>query len=236
MDLAALKNMNLNKQIIINEFDKKETITDNLTNINDTLPNININLVNEFIKMYKETIVSTTEEQPKIYTLLEFFLNFYKKMEKLSEETCGNISAFNLSKMQKCIIDYENRFYPRNEKVNLDLILLNEQYTNAEKKQTQELKLGYYGSKIMYNDYKEIHPFFESQLKKSLSIFNAILEKSEQGKKQKIENERIKEEEEIKKIENPLIKKYGAKNSVNMTMVLRCNCQLPVRLISFSLK
>jgi len=32
------------------------------------------------------------------------------------------------------------------------------------------------------------------------------------------------------------IKKYGTKNSVNMTMVLRCNCQLPVRLISFSLK
>ena len=33
-----------------------------------------------------------------------------------------------------------------------------------------------------------------------------------------------------------IAKKYGAKNSVNMTMVLRCNCQLPVRLISFSLK
>jgi hypothetical protein len=106
-----------------------------------------------------------------------------------------------LSVLQKCIIDSEDNFYPRDEKVNLDLALFEEQYKDNALKQTTDIRIGYTGIKKMFDNYKHIHPFFESQLSKSLSEFNDNLDKLELEKKQQLEEERKKQEELNKKKE-----------------------------------
>jgi hypothetical protein len=193
---------------------KNNNLTDGaiqkLSQISDTLPEIDTDLLEEFIKDNKIPIVSSTDDSNsniksqqainEIYTLLEFFSNFYKKINQ-SEETCNNISGYNLSVLQKCIIDSEDNFYPRDENVNLDLALFEEQYKDNALKQTTDIRIGYTGIKKMFDNYKHIHPFFESQLSKSLSEFNNNLDKLELEKKQQLEEERKKQEELNKKKE-----------------------------------
>ncbi len=199
----------------IKQMNFKNNLTDDviqkLTKISNTLPNIDVNLLEEFVNENRTPIISSTDDNNKdlksqqaineVYTLLEFFLNFFKKINQSEEEICNNISEYNLSKLQKCITDSEGNFYPRDEKVDINLALSDEQYKNAVLKQTDKLRIGYVGIKRMYDNYKHIHPFFENQLSKSISEFNDNLDKLELEKKQKLEEETRKQEELNKKVE-----------------------------------
>jgi hypothetical protein len=199
----------------IKQMNFKNNLTDDviqkLTKISDTLPNIDVNSLEEFVNENRTPIISSTDDNNKglksqqaineVYTLLEFFLNFYKKINQSEEEICNNISEYNLSKLQKCITDSEGNFYPRDEKVDINLALSDEQYKNSVLKQTDKLRIGYVGIKRMYDNYKHIHPFFENQLSKSISEFNDNLDKLELEKKQKLEEEIRKQEELNKKVE-----------------------------------
>jgi hypothetical protein len=73
---------------------KNNNLTDGaiqkLSQISDTLPEIDTDLLEEFVKDNKIPIVSSTDDSNsniksqqainEIYTLLEFFSNFYKKL------------------------------------------------------------------------------------------------------------------------------------------------------------
>ncbi len=205
-----------------------DDIIEKITQISNTLPKIDTNLLEEFINEYKIPIISSTDESNseiksqqainETYTLFEFFSNFYKKLNQSEEETCDTISVYNLEKLQKCITDAEDAFYPRDEKINLDLALFEEQYKDAVLKQTKDIRIGYTGIKQMFDNYKHIHPFFENQLSKSISEFNDNLDKLELEKKQKLEEERKKQEELDKKkeIENEANKlKELARKAIN---------------------
>ncbi len=205
-----------------------DDIIEKITQISNTLPKIDTNLLEEFINEYKIPIISSTDESNsemksqqainETYTLFEFFSNFYKKLNQSEEETCDTISVYNLDKLQKCITDAENAFYPRDEKVNLDLALFEEQYKDSILKETKDIRLGYTGIKRMFDNYKHIHPFFENQLSRSISDFNDNLDKLELEKQQKLEEERRKQEELDKKkeIENEANKlKELARKAIN---------------------
>ena len=206
------------EQILLNKSQQmnfNSNLTDNMiekiTAISNTLPNINTNLLEEFVNDYKIPISSSSNENNsniksqqamnEIYTLFEFFSNFYKKLNKSKEETCNTISVYNIDKLHKCIIDTESSFYPRDEKVNIDIALLEEQYKDAVVKQTKDIRFGYSGIKKMFDNYKHIHGFFEDQLSISLTEFNSKLDKIELEKKQKLEEEKKKQEELEKKKE-----------------------------------
>jgi len=234
LEEAQSKNLKFDENISnkYKQMNFKNNLTDDaiqkLTQISNTLPKIDTNLLKEFINEYKIPIVSSTNDSNseiksqqainEIYTLFEFFSNFYKKLDKSEEETCDNISVYNLSKLQKCITESENNFYPRDEKVDQDLALFEEQYKDAVLKQTKDIRIGYPGIKQMFDNYKHIHPFFENQLSISISKFNDNLDKLELEKQQKIEEERRKQEELNKKkeIENEANKlKELARKAIN---------------------
>jgi len=234
LEEAQSKNLQFDEYISnkYKQMNFKNNLTDDaiqkLTQISNTLPKIDTNLLKEFINEYKIPIVSSTNDSNseiksqqainEIYTLFEFFSNFYKKLDKSEEETCDNISVYNLSKLQKCITESENNFYPRDEKVDQDLALFEEQYKDAVLKQTKDIRIGYPGIKQMFDNYKHIHPFFENQLSISISKFNDNLDKLELEKQQKIEEERRKQEELNKKkeIENEANKlKELARKAIN---------------------
>lgn len=193
----------------------KSVLTDDIigkiTAISNTLPNINTNLLEEFVNEYKIPISSSSNEinsdiksqqaMNEIYTLFEFFSNFYKNLNKSKEETCNTISVYNIDKLQKCITDAESSFYPRDEKVDVDIVLLEEQYKDVIVKQTKDIRLGYSGIKKMFDNYKHIHGFFEDQLSISITDFNSKLDKIELEKKQKLEEEKKQQEELEKKKE-----------------------------------
>ena len=234
LEEAQSKNLKFDENISnkYKQMNFKNNLTDDaiqkLTQISNTLPKIDTNLLKEFINEYKIPIVSSTNDSNseiksqqainEIYTLFEFFSNFYKKLDKSEEETCDNISVYNLSKLQKCITESENNFYPRDEKVDQDLALFEEQYKDAVLKQTKDIRIGYPGIKQMFDNYKHIHPFFENQLSISISKFNDNLDKLELEKQQKLEEERRKQEELNKKkeIENEANKlKELARKAIN---------------------
>lgn len=234
LEEAQSKNLKFDENISnkYKQMNFKNNLTDDaiqkLTQISNTLPKIDTNLLKEFINEYKIPIVSSTNDSNseiksqqainEIYTLFEFFSNFYKKLDKSEEETCDNISVYNLSKLQKCITESENNFYPRDEKVDQDLALFEEQYKDAVLKQTKDIRIEYPGIKQMFDNYKHIHPFFENQLSISISKFNDNLDKLELEKQQKLEEERRKQEELNKKkeIENEANKlKELARKAIN---------------------